>query len=236
MPNRSFTDEEFIIAVKNNKTIKAVLESLNLRAAGSNYKTVHKYVAKLNLDTSHWNRYANHHIGRTKIPIEEILIENSSFSRVHLKNRLIKNSMLSEECSMCGILHWHGQKLSLQLDHINGVWNDNRIENLRLLCPNCHSLTKDFAGKSLRGKNHPESKTKRILNNKCIDCSKAISPKSTRCQSCAGKNIKKTVIDWPPVAVVIKMVSNSSYLAAGRKLGVSDNAIRKYIKRSSNPL
>jgi len=82
---------------------------------------------------------------------EEVFVENSTYARHNIKRRLIKQKMIEYVCQDCGIdRNWNGKKLSLQLDHINGVNNDNRIENLRFLCPNCHSQTDNFSGKSCR--------------------------------------------------------------------------------------
>ena len=86
----------------------------------------------------------------TKYSLDEILVKNSSYMNIRsLKNRLIKEKRLEYKCTMCGNIGiWNGQKLSLQLDHINGIHNDHRIENLRFLCPNCHSTTETYAGKN----------------------------------------------------------------------------------------
>jgi hypothetical protein len=87
------------------------------------------------------------------VPLEEALVENSTYSRVLLKKRLIKEGILIEECSECGQgPEWNGKPLVLQLDHKNGINNDNRKVNLRLLCPNCHSQTETFAGRNSRKK------------------------------------------------------------------------------------
>ena len=66
----------------------------------------------------------------------------------HLKERLVKEKYLEYKCAECGITEWNGKPLSLHLDHINGINNDHRIENLRFLCPNCHSQTNTYAGKN----------------------------------------------------------------------------------------
>lgn len=73
---------------------------------------------------------------------------NSTEPRSRIRNRIIENNLLPQQCSKCFITHWLGEKITLHLDHINGINNDNRLDNLRFLCPNCHSLTDTFAGKN----------------------------------------------------------------------------------------
>jgi hypothetical protein len=90
---------------------------------------------------------------KTKIALDLVLTENSKYARHALKRRLIDEGILKYECFACkntGI--WEGKKLSLHLDHTNGVFDDNRIENLRFLCPNCHAQTDSYAGKNIIGK------------------------------------------------------------------------------------
>lgn len=84
-----------------------------------------------------------------KIPLSELLVKDRKTSRTHLKTRLIINGLLKYKCRDCGLEKtWNNKPLSLHLEHINGVYNDNRLENLCLLCPNCHSQTPTFAGKN----------------------------------------------------------------------------------------
>ena len=115
---------------------------------------IKKYIKKYSIDISHFETLVeqNNRTGfkPVKKKLQDILIENSSFSRTQLKDRLIKEGLLEYKCvgKDCGnIGEWKGKKLSLQLDHINGIYNDNRIENLRFLCPNCHSQTETYANK-----------------------------------------------------------------------------------------
>lgn len=86
------------------------------------------------------------------IPLEEILVENSKFSnRGQIKRKLFEAGMMENVCSSCGLgPEWNGKPITLQLDHINGVGDDHRIENLRILCPNCHTQTDSFAGRNLK--------------------------------------------------------------------------------------
>lgn len=85
-----------------------------------------------------------------RIPVESLLVAGRGTRRTHLKFRLLNAGLLRTVCYACGISDWRGQKLSLQLNHINGEGDDNRLENLELLCPNCHSLTPTFAGKNIK--------------------------------------------------------------------------------------
>lgn len=87
---------------------------------------------------------------KPKISLEEALTENSTYNTVRLKQRLIKANLLEAKCSECAIGEiWNNKKLVLQLDHINGIHSDNRLSNLRIICPNCHSQTENFAGRNV---------------------------------------------------------------------------------------
>lgn len=92
------------------------------------------------------------------IPDAEVFVENSSIVRHAVKRRIIKDNLIEHKCAECGLgSTWNGKDLVLQLDHINGVSNDNRITNLRFLCPNCHTQQNTYAAKN---KKNPDRKTK----------------------------------------------------------------------------
>lgn len=95
-------------------------------------------------------------------PLETYLVENSAAARCSLKRRLIAEGRLSSICAICGLTQWCEQPLSLHLDHINGVNNDNRLCNLRLLCPNCHSQTPTYAGRKLKGRLTPRRPSPKV--------------------------------------------------------------------------
>lgn len=148
--------DELAKLVANSTTLSSVLKALGLTTKGtSNFHSLKKRLEEDNIDYHHIKLGLDSNKGRKfpsskKIPLEKILVENSSYSRDALKIRLVKEGLLDYKCSECGLIEWNGKPLSLQLDHKNGVHNDNRLFNLRFLCPNCHSQTKNFAGKASR--------------------------------------------------------------------------------------
>lgn len=146
----TYTENELREAVKTSGSIRQVLKKLNIVAAGGNYQTTHRRISKLGIDTSHfhgqaWNK--NKKIG-PKRPVEDYLKENTVVQSFRLRNRLISEGIKQHKCECCGITEWRGQPTPIELDHINGNHHDNRLENLRLLCPNCHALTDTYRGKN----------------------------------------------------------------------------------------
>lgn len=151
--NINFTKEILEKICKNSSSIGEVLEKIKLRKAGGNYRQIRKYITEYEIDVSHFVDPKENLVGfnNNKIDLVHHLVENSSFSRAALKSRLLKEGYLKNECSICGQdENWKGVKISLVLDHINGVWNDNRLENLRMVCPNCNAGLDTFANKNRR--------------------------------------------------------------------------------------
>ncbi len=113
--------------------------------------TVNECVAHFGFSKQTWHAAKNRGdiVTRARaMPIEQLLCGRRA--RGHLKGRLIKAGLLLEHCQSCGITHWRGGPLALELHHINGDEHDNSLENLILLCPNCHSQTDSWGGRNSR--------------------------------------------------------------------------------------
>jgi len=220
------------------------LRKMGIPPAGSNYNKLKLKIKAYNIDISHM-LHQSHSRGKrksaeaTKRSLECVLVkdETRNVGTHFLKLRLWRAEILDKQCSECGITEWMGVPAPLQLDHINGDRQDNRIENLRILCPNCHAQTSTWTGKNSRkGRISEEEKEARlnrpsqaILNGPrklCPDCGKEINRYSVKCSKCSDKN-RPTKISWPSVEELKVMVEKSNYSAAARELGVSDSAIRK---------
>ena len=146
-------DEQYREAVSQARSIAGALRLLGVVPEGGNYRVLRRAIERLDLDTSHfagqsWSRGATFPY-RVR-PIEDYLSNKYPIQSDRLRRRLIKEGVLEHRCCGCKLDTWMDQPIPLELDHIDGNHQNNALDNLRLLCPNCHSLTPTFRGKNKR--------------------------------------------------------------------------------------
>jgi len=234
--------------------------------------------------------------GKMVVDKQKYFCRDSDKRTRNIRKTIIRHNLIEYECSKCGRDTWQGENLTLELHHKNGDNRDHRLENLKFLCPNCHSLTDNWRGKQNTGGskkvsdeeilktisksrsirqvclkvgisgdggnhsrirqlikennveldikkkqvsgcvNHEKEKPKKSKKeknnntNRCLDCDTKISWGANRCKSCEMKRRSETKIDWPKTKWLEEMAEKYSYLALSRRLGVSDNGIRKRIR------
>ena len=198
--------ENILKAVEKSKCKSDVLRFLNITTNSGNFQTLDRYVKKYNIDLSglvydfkRGNKWVK------KYSNEDIFKENSSYSKVHMKKRIIDECLIEYKCQECGLIdEWNGKKIILHLDHINGINDDNKLDNLRFLCPNCHSQT------------HTYCRGSKQLNE---DKTKELKPR-----------IYKRKVERPDIETLKQQISEFGYVGTGKIYGVSDNSIRKWIK------
>lgn len=134
-----FCDEEtFKKIALDSKSYKDICEKLNKTKGGATYKIIKRLIKKYDIDISHFKPFSREY--NKKYAIEYWLRDKSNISSSKLKEKLYKEGIKEKKCEHCGQdENWNGRKMSLILDHINGFNDDNRLENLQIVCPNCNA-------------------------------------------------------------------------------------------------
>jgi hypothetical protein len=233
--SRRYTDLEVTAAVAGSRSLAEALRKLGLRPAGGNHATLKRLIARLELSTDHFDRdWAQRARRGVKArPLSEILVRGSSYHRGHLKRRLLESGLKQPVCEMCGQGDlWRGRPMALILDHINGVHDDNRLENLRIVCPNCAATLETHCGR--------KNSIVRMQRD-CAHCGGRFYPRYDRqrycCRACGSRHDRRRTVyperrkvERPPYVQLVREVRAMGYLATGRRYGVSDNAIRKWLR------
>ena len=202
--------------VKSSLTINQILRKIGRANTRWSYAWFNDISRENDIDTKHlltksdYSKLMHKDGGMKKLTDDLIFCENSSVSRGLVKRRLMKSGTIPYKCHLCDMLDvWNGKHISLILDHMNGIRNDNREENLRFLCPNCNST----------------------LNTHCVGNrqTKIIGPRIPR-KIDITKRIYTRKVVRPTLDVLLKETAELGFLAVGRKYGVSDNCIRKWIR------
>jgi 5-methylcytosine-specific restriction endonuclease McrA len=211
-------------------SFREIILKLNMKDSAYNYYKIQSFIVEYKIDTSHFlgkEAYRSRHKKEKQRHISEYLkLEGPYISSSNLKKKLILFGLIENKCKICKIgPEWNNMPLTLQLDHIDGNRKNNNIDNLRILCPNCHTQTDTYGGKTRKNK----IIKKEIRINKCIDCSILINPYANRCVRCAG--IIKQKVDWPSLDKLEEMVRQFGYRGTGRILGVREGSVKKRISK-----
>lgn len=151
---RSYTPEQFREVWLKARSVREVALALGCNYTGGGYASLLAAADDLGLDKSHmtgkvWNQGDRYRDVNPARPLEEWLVDGSSIASYGLKQKLFASGLKTRQCEECGLVTWRGKPAPLALDHINGKSSDNRLENLRILCYNCHGLTDTFAGRNI---------------------------------------------------------------------------------------
>jgi len=225
-----FSNDEIKKILCESKSFREVLSKIGYSSNGSGgYSLVRQQLKKRNILIPKYHHYGSGKINYT-YSMNEILIKDSRYTnRAVLKKRLVSEGLLEYTCRCGNTGSWEGKSLSLQLEHKNGVNNDNRLENLEFLCPNCHSQSKTFAGRNNKCSLREKRKKTQIKQINYCSCGAQIKNRSTKCQKCHHENLRK-VKSRPTHQELVDLVNMIGYTATGKKYDVSDNTIRKWIK------
>lgn len=205
----SISTEEFADLVSRSNTIADILRYFSLNNKGGNHNTVKRRAKEENIDLSHIVLGKGSNKGKRFTPRktdQEYFCENGTVNRNSVKKRIIRNNLIPYQCAGCGLKDmWNNKKISLQLEHKNGIPNDNRLSNLCFLCPNCHSQTDTYAGKRFK-KPKPPKKDRRV-------------PRYNRRK-----------VDRPSKEELEQLITSIPMSSIAKKYCVSDNSIRKWAK------
>jgi hypothetical protein len=231
-----YTEQEVRAAVAASQSHSAVLRVLDLCPTGGNTAVLKRWLKQWEISTEHFEARAQRSLPRVAKPLEEILVQSSSYARANLKTRLYADGIKTPTCELCGQGEsWRGRPMGLILDHINGVRDDHRLENLQIVCPNCAATLDTHCGRKNRIE-RPE--------RACVRCAvifRARYPQQRYCSRECGRraprpnrgvpNPKLRRTERPPHDQLVQEIAATSYSAVGRKYGVSDNAIRKWLRQ-----
>lgn len=218
------SDEEFAKIVESSQTLKEIA----IKCGYSNNSGASSNIVKRRIQLQNLN-FISHNPEKIIREDKDIFIEDSPVSQSTLRKHYFDGNYSIYKCAICGQEpFWNGKELVLTLDHINGHNKDDRLENLRWVCPNCDRQLDTFAGR-----NNIRDKKK----NYCINCGKEILLSSTRCLDCSSKikGLKARKVERPSKEQLKDLIRRLPFTQIGKQFNVTDNAIRKWCDEYNLP-
>lgn len=224
-----FTTEEFKQIIESSTSFSEIQRKLGYSGEGNNTEIIKKRCLQEGISIKHLTGSSSTSpIKRTE---ENVFCQNSTAAQTVLRRWYLKKENIEYKCTICGLPgEWQGKPLTLTLDHINGINTDNRLENLRWVCPNCDRQLDTFAGKNVGQKeryNKAKQKTYEV-------CGKPIDKDATRCIACAHL-LQRKVNNRPDREELKQMIWTMTFADIGRKYDVNANTIRKWCKAVDLP-
>lgn len=214
-------------AVKESINFTEVLEKLNIPRQGNNTNTLKGILEKENIDYSHFTGRARSYAKPGQKNLEYYLTNQGKIKTSQLKEKLFDAGLKIKKCERCGITEWNGLPIVLQLHHIDGNNSNNNLNNLQILCPNCHSQTDNYCGSA--------NKTNQIKYY-CPDCGREITKDAKHCVICARKYHQDNISKCPSLETLVSdFLEFRSFTDIGKKYEVSDNAVKKWFVKLGLP-
>jgi len=239
--------EEIKKIVARCYSVSSVLSELGISPSGGNYKLFDRIKQVHGINTTHFTGRGHlrnkTHTWASKTPDAELFIENytGGVSSHMMKIRLIKRGIFEHKCYKCNNTEWNNLPIPIELDHINGKHSDNRLENLTILCPNCHSQTpthcsknknkrmwKTHSVKAISAPKIPNTAKIKTYKNITCKCGNRKYHTSTICSDCWNSGRKSSRPTYEQLKQDFEECK--SFLQVGNKYNVSDNAVRKWVK------
>ena len=209
--------------ILESKSIRDVFYRMELCISGTHYTSFKRRISELNIDISHFNGIYKGGKHTCELPVERVFAAGTRHNGPTLARKIRKYSLKPYQCTKCGLVgEWQNELITLQIDHINGTSDDNRLENLRFLCPNCHSQTPTYAGKRFKKHYH------------CVECGRPRSSKARLCRVCDNRRSTRTLtryvkhVNWPDLDVLARRLWETPMSKIAKECGGSLGGLRKH--------